>query len=45
VRRKEFWPLFKARKLLEQFIPVLCHESDGLILQVMLQRFAAYEHM
>jgi hypothetical protein len=37
VRRKEFWPLFKARKLLEQFIPVLCHESDGLILQVMLR--------
>ncbi|KAF6258115.1 mRNA capping enzyme, catalytic domain-containing protein [Scenedesmus sp. NREL 46B-D3] len=34
VRRKEFWPLFKARKLLEQFIPTLCHESDGLILQV-----------
>jgi hypothetical protein len=34
VRRKEFWPLFKARKLLEQFIPQLCHESDGLILQV-----------
>ncbi|WIA08218.1 hypothetical protein OEZ85_007667 [Tetradesmus obliquus] len=33
VRRKEFWPLFKARKLLEQFIPMLCHESDGLILQ------------
>eukprot|EP00775_Hariotina_reticulata_P011715 gene11715-11860_t len=33
VRQKEFWPLNKARKLLDQFIPRLCHESDGLILQ------------
>ncbi|KAF8072474.1 Rngtt [Scenedesmus sp. PABB004] len=33
VRRKEFWPLYKARKLLSAFIPGLCHESDGLILQ------------
>lgn len=35
VRRKEFWPLEKARKLLQEFIPTLSHESDGLILQVM----------
>lgn len=34
VRRKDFWPLDKARSLLDKFIPQLCHESDGLILQV-----------
>jgi hypothetical protein len=34
VRRKDFWPLYKARTLLERFIPGLCHESDGLIFQV-----------
>lgn len=33
VRRKEFWPLRNAAKVIQQFIPNLCHESDGLILQ------------
>ncbi|KAK9842283.1 hypothetical protein WJX81_004542 [Elliptochloris bilobata] len=33
VRRKDFWPLFRARTLLEKFIPALCHETDGLIFQ------------
>lgn len=33
VRRKEFWPLTKARSLINKFIPQLCHESDGLIFQ------------
>lgn len=33
MRRKEFWPLPQARKLLEDFIPKLSHEADGLILQ------------
>jgi mRNA-capping enzyme len=33
-RRKDFWPLFRCRSLLEKFIPTLCHETDGLILQV-----------
>jgi mRNA-capping enzyme len=34
VRPKEFWPLDKARSVLDKMIPQLCHESDGLILQV-----------
>ena len=34
VRRKEFWPLFRCRSLLQKFIPTLCHETDGLIFQV-----------
>ena len=34
VRRKDFWPLFHARTVLEKLIPTLCHESDGLIFQV-----------
>ncbi|KAF5841084.1 mRNA capping enzyme, catalytic domain-containing protein [Dunaliella salina] len=33
VRLKEFWPLFRARKLIDKMIPSLCHEADGLILQ------------
>lgn len=33
VRRKEFWPLPRADKLLNKFIPNLCHEADGLIFQ------------
>jgi hypothetical protein len=32
-RRKEFYQLHRAEKLLRDFIPRLCHESDGLILQ------------
>ncbi len=28
------WHLAQAEKVLERFIPALCHESDGLILQV-----------
>lgn len=34
LRRKDFWPLPQARKLLQDFIPNLSHESDGLIFQV-----------
>ena len=34
IRRKDFWPLPKAGKLLQDFIPALSHECDGLILQV-----------
>lgn len=33
MRRKEFWPLPRADKLLNKFIPNLCHEADGLIFQ------------
>jgi len=34
VRRKDFWLLSQARKLLEDFIPnIISHESDGLIFQ------------
>ena len=33
IRRKEFFPLFMARSLLQDFIPSLSHESDGLIFQ------------
>lgn len=32
-RRKEFWPLASAGRILDKFIPSLSHESDGLILQ------------
>ena len=34
VRRKEFWPLAESGKVLDSLIPKLCHEADGLILQV-----------
>ena len=34
VRRKDFWPLPFAGKLLNDFIPQLSHECDGLIFQV-----------
>lgn len=34
MRRKDFWPLPQAGKLLRDFIPNLSHESDGLIFQV-----------
>jgi len=34
IRRKDFWPLPQAGKLLQDFIPNLSHECDGLILQV-----------
>lgn len=33
VRRKEFWPLTKAKSLIDKFIPQLSHEADGLIFQ------------
>lgn len=33
VRRKDFWILGAAAKLLRSVIPKLCHESDGLIFQ------------
>lgn len=33
VRRKEFWALPSADKLLNNFIPMLSHEADGLIFQ------------
>ena len=33
VRRKDFWLLNTVPKLLHSFIPKLCHEADGLILQ------------
>ena len=34
IRRKEFWPLSKAKWALQEKIPTLSHESDGLIFQV-----------
>ena len=34
VRRKDFWMLSTTQKILHKFIPQLCHEADGLILQV-----------
>lgn len=34
IRRKDFWPLPQAAKLLDDFIPQLSHECDGLIFQV-----------
>lgn len=38
VRRKEFKPLWKAKSILQDLIPTLSHESDGLIFQVCLIR-------
>lgn len=32
-RRKDFWPLPQAGKVLNEFIPQLSHECDGLIFQ------------
>ena len=34
VRRKQFYLLHMARKLIQDLIPSLSHEADGLILQV-----------
>lgn len=34
IRRKDFLPLWKAKSILQNFIPTLSHESDGLIFQV-----------
>ena len=34
VLRKDFWPLWMAKRLLQDIIPTLSHESDGLIFQV-----------
>ncbi|EFN54818.1 hypothetical protein CHLNCDRAFT_24090 [Chlorella variabilis] len=39
VRRKDFWPLTKAHKLIHEFIPNLCHEADGLIFQGAQDRY------
>ena len=36
VRRKDFWMLSTTEKILHKFIPQLCHEADGLILQVII---------
>jgi len=33
VRRKDFWMLCTTEKLLRKFMPMLCHDSDGLIFQ------------
>eukprot|EP00884_Botryococcus_braunii_P019053 jgi/Botrbrau1/5831/Bobra.0366s0013.1 len=33
VRRKDFYPLYKAPHVLEKLMPQLSHETDGLILQ------------
>lgn len=33
IRRKDFWPLLQAHKVLNDFIPQLSHECDGLIFQ------------
>ncbi|KAK1646473.1 hypothetical protein QYE76_064278 [Lolium multiflorum] len=32
-RRKDFWLLSTAKKVLKMFIPKLCHDADGLIFQ------------
>ncbi|CAM0874827.1 unnamed protein product [Alopecurus aequalis] len=32
-RRKDFWLLSTAKKVLKVFIPSLCHDADGLIFQ------------
>ncbi|TVU29805.1 hypothetical protein EJB05_21392 [Eragrostis curvula] len=33
VRRKDFWVLSQVKHTLENFIPNLCHDADGLIFQ------------
>ncbi|KQJ88929.1 hypothetical protein BRADI_4g22137v3 [Brachypodium distachyon] len=32
-RRKDFWLLSTAKRVLKKFIPSLCHDADGLIFQ------------
>lgn len=32
-RRKDFWLLHTAKRVLKEFIPSLCHDADGLIFQ------------
>lgn len=34
MRRKDFWLLSAVTKLLNEFIPKLSHDADGLIFQV-----------
>ena len=38
-RRKDFWLLHTAKRVLKEFIPSLCHDADGLIFQVCLSSF------
>lgn len=42
IRRKDFWPLPLAGKLLGDFIPQLSHECDGLIFQVRVSHTVAW---
>ena len=41
VRRKAFWPLPQAHKLIHQVIPAMSHEADGLIFQPYYQGYVA----
>jgi mRNA-capping enzyme len=42
VRRKDFWPITAGEKVCRDFIPRLCHESDGLILQAADDGYVPY---
>ena len=44
VRRKGFFPLLAMAKLLDEFIPGLSHESDGLIFQVQIRPGLLVDH-
>ncbi|KAL9263194.1 mRNA-capping enzyme-like protein, partial [Drosera capensis] len=44
VRRKDFWPLSTAPKILKKFIPTLSHQSDGLIFQGWDDPYVAKTH-
>ncbi|KAL9271479.1 mRNA-capping enzyme-like protein [Drosera capensis] len=44
VRRKDFWPLSTAPKILKKFIPTLSHQSDGLVFQGWDDPYVARTH-
>ncbi|KAL5710471.1 mRNA guanylyltransferase [Ranunculus cassubicifolius] len=44
VRRKEYWPLSRASKLVDDLIPKLSHPSDGLIFQGWDDQYASHNH-
>ncbi|XP_039023933.1 mRNA-capping enzyme-like [Hibiscus syriacus] len=44
VQRKDFWSLPTVPKILNEFIPKLCHEADGLIFQGREDPYIPYTH-
>ncbi|KAK8597889.1 hypothetical protein V6N13_095284 [Hibiscus sabdariffa] len=44
VQRKDFWCLSTVPRILNEFIPKLCHEADGLIFQGRDDPYTPYTH-